>query len=136
MERDMELKMTNEERKRICEDLRNIEYDNFPEKMRRDIREAAAAEIERLAKDDEFLLNQLDGVIDILHARADGFAGLIEAAKRCTAEIVRDCIWPADSCTIEDNKIVAIIVDAMRAHAANRSGPADYIPLGGAGNGA
>jgi hypothetical protein len=45
----------------------------------------------------------------------DASARLIEAAKRCTAEIVRDCIWPADSCTIEDDKITAIIVDAMRA---------------------
>lgn len=48
-------------------------------------------------------------------------AGLIEAAKRCTAEIVRGCIWPADSCTIEDDKITAILVDAMRALAATRT---------------
>jgi uncharacterized membrane protein YccC len=73
MEHDVrqEREMTDEERKRICEDLRNPGYDNFPEKMRKDIREVAAAEIERLAKNDEFLLNQLDGVIDILRARQE-----------------------------------------------------------------
>jgi polyhydroxyalkanoate synthesis regulator phasin len=40
--------MTDEERKRICEDLRNPGYDNFPAGMRKDIREVAADEIERL----------------------------------------------------------------------------------------
>jgi hypothetical protein len=110
--------MTDEERQNLCDRLRHLPAYMSVDGMR------AADEIERLA------LTQFDAS-----------AGLIEAAE-WHEEKAEDCEAGAkrDPC----NKIPHLVsakrhreaAKHFRARAADRSGPADYIPIGGAGNGA
>jgi hypothetical protein len=46
-----ELIMTDEERQKLCAALRNTSDDWLPERLRTDVRDIAADEIERLAKE-------------------------------------------------------------------------------------
>jgi hypothetical protein len=46
-----EVQMTDEERQKLCAALRNTSDDWLPERLRTDVRDIAADEIERLAKE-------------------------------------------------------------------------------------
>jgi hypothetical protein len=52
--------MTDEERQKLCDELRNRSDDWLPERLRTDVRGIAADEIERLAEENRQLKRSLD----------------------------------------------------------------------------
>jgi hypothetical protein len=116
--------MTNEERQKLLVAVRKVALMWGGGSEPRIITEKAADEIERLEKELE-------------EAKRHTSAGLIEAAEWHEMEarkIDRRSIQTVPASASYHFHIAA--AEYLRSRAADRSGPADYIPIGGAGNGA
>jgi hypothetical protein len=145
--------MTDEERWKLCEDLREYhmaDCQKAADEIKRLVqeRDSALAALRTTQKQYEemgerALVAERPAALAQSNAppRPDTSTGLIEAAGRLADEIELTeehgaARFEAFCAICRAIKDVRREIAALCARAADRSGPADYIPIGGAGNGA